>query len=398
MNVPCIGYGIRYEYGIFRQTFVDGEQVEQPDSWLALGNPWEIAHPEAAVQVNFGGTPRPTDEAGVERTRWVPDWNVLGVPYNYMVPGYLNGRVNTLRLWSAQATQAFDLQHLQRRRLRPGGARPDLRREHLQGALPRGLHPAGQGAAAAAAVLLRGLFAARLHRRPGPRLRPARPARAGDLPAQRHPPGDRGARADAHPDRRARLRLGRGLGDHLEVLRLHLSHPAARGAGGVVGRPARTAAAAPPGDHLPDQRGVPRPGPRDLAGRLPAAGPDVDHRRVPRARRPDGLPGHGGRHQGQRRRRAALAAAARQGAERLRRAVAGQVHQRHQRRHAAPVHEAGQPAPVRPDHRRDRLGLGHRPGAAAGTGAAGRRSRLPRGVRRGEAGQQDPAARPAAGP
>ncbi|MFT4217519.1 MAG: glycogen/starch/alpha-glucan phosphorylase [Micropruina sp.] len=109
MNVPCIGYGIRYEYGIFRQTFVDGEQVEQPDSWLALGNPWEIAHPESAVQVNFGGHTETYDDNGVERTRWVPAWNVLGVPYNYMVPGYLNGRVNTLRLWSAQATQAFDL-------------------------------------------------------------------------------------------------------------------------------------------------------------------------------------------------------------------------------------------------------------------------------------------------
>ncbi len=109
MNVPCIGYGIRYEYGIFRQTFVDGEQVEQPDSWLTLGNPWEIAHPESAVQVNFGGHTETYVEAGVEKTRWISDWNVLGVPYNYMVPGYLNGRVNTLRLWSAQATQAFDL-------------------------------------------------------------------------------------------------------------------------------------------------------------------------------------------------------------------------------------------------------------------------------------------------
>ncbi|MDN5570095.1 MAG: glycogen/starch/alpha-glucan phosphorylase [Propionibacteriaceae bacterium] len=111
MNVPCIGYGIRYEYGIFRQTFVDGRQVEQPDSWLALGSPWEFPHPEASVRVHFGGTTEKyTAEDGSERTRWIPDWNVLGVPYNYMVPGYLNGRVNTLRLWSAQATQAFDLQ------------------------------------------------------------------------------------------------------------------------------------------------------------------------------------------------------------------------------------------------------------------------------------------------
>ncbi len=110
MDVPCIGYGIRYEYGIFRQTFVDGRQVEQPDTWLSLGSPWEFPHPEASVQVNFGGhTETYTDENGTERTRWVPEWNVLGVPYNYMVPGYLNGRVNTLRLWSATATKAFDL-------------------------------------------------------------------------------------------------------------------------------------------------------------------------------------------------------------------------------------------------------------------------------------------------
>ena len=110
MNVPCIGYGIRYEYGIFRQTFVDGRQVEQPDTWLALGSPWEFPHPDASVQVNFGGhTEKSTDADGREHTRWVPEWNVLGVPYNYMVPGYLNGRVNTLRLWSAQATKAFDL-------------------------------------------------------------------------------------------------------------------------------------------------------------------------------------------------------------------------------------------------------------------------------------------------
>ena len=110
MNVPCIGYGLRYEYGIFRQTFVDGQQVEQPDTWLALGCPWEFAHPEHAIQIDFGGTTETyVDADGVERTRWVPEWNVLGIPYNYMVPGYLNGRVNTLRLWSAEATKAFDL-------------------------------------------------------------------------------------------------------------------------------------------------------------------------------------------------------------------------------------------------------------------------------------------------
>jgi len=111
MNVPSIGYGIRYEYGIFRQTFVDGWQVEKPDNWLALGSPWEFPHPESAVTVDFGGhTEHYTGDDGTERSRWVPGWSVLGVPYNYMVPGYENGRVNTLRLWSARATRAFDLE------------------------------------------------------------------------------------------------------------------------------------------------------------------------------------------------------------------------------------------------------------------------------------------------
>ena len=110
MNVPCVGYGIRYQYGIFRQTFVDGRQVEQPDSWLTLGAPWEFPHPEAAQTINFGGhTEHYTDTDGVERSRWVPGWKVKAVPYNYMVPGYQNGRVNTLRLWRSVATDAFDL-------------------------------------------------------------------------------------------------------------------------------------------------------------------------------------------------------------------------------------------------------------------------------------------------
>jgi len=110
LNVPSIGYGIRYEYGIFRQTFVGGKQVEKPDDWLSLGSPWEIAHPENAVEVHFGGRTEPAI-GGVEGARaWLPGWHVMAVPYNYLVPGYRNGRVNTLRLWSAKATRAFDLQ------------------------------------------------------------------------------------------------------------------------------------------------------------------------------------------------------------------------------------------------------------------------------------------------
>jgi len=110
MNIPAIGYGIRYEFGIFRQTFVDGRQVEEPDNWLANGEPWGIARPQQSQDIGFGGTTEKyTDEHGVERTRWIPAWHVIAVPYNYMVPGFENGRVNNLRLWSARATNEFDL-------------------------------------------------------------------------------------------------------------------------------------------------------------------------------------------------------------------------------------------------------------------------------------------------
>ena len=110
-NIPAIGYGIRYDYGIFRQTFVDGRQVEQPDSWLTLGTPWELPHPEKALTINFGGHVEDKTLAdGTVVRNWVPGWSVLAVPCNYLVPGYETNNVNTLRLWSARATNAFDLQ------------------------------------------------------------------------------------------------------------------------------------------------------------------------------------------------------------------------------------------------------------------------------------------------
>ena len=109
MDIQSIGYGIRYEYGIFKQRFEGGHQVEDPDDWLRLGSPWELPHPENAVRVHFGGHVEEVPGAKNGARKWVPEWDVNGVPYNYMVPGYRNGRVNTLRLWSARATQEFDL-------------------------------------------------------------------------------------------------------------------------------------------------------------------------------------------------------------------------------------------------------------------------------------------------
>ncbi|MBF0702263.1 glycogen/starch/alpha-glucan phosphorylase, partial [Lactobacillus murinus] len=76
LSVPSIGYGIRYEYGIFRQVFRGGEQIEKPDAWLALGSPWEFRHPEAAQTVSFAGHTETYDDDGVIRSRWVPAWSV----------------------------------------------------------------------------------------------------------------------------------------------------------------------------------------------------------------------------------------------------------------------------------------------------------------------------------
>ncbi|MFA7265665.1 MAG: glycogen/starch/alpha-glucan family phosphorylase, partial [Candidatus Nanopelagicales bacterium] len=110
MRIPAIGYGIRYEYGIFRQTFVDNRQVEVPDKWLAMGNPWEFAHPEMSQTIGFGGTVEDaTDDSGKLIREWIPQRHVSAVPYNYLVPGYGDGAVNTLRLWSAQSPDEFNL-------------------------------------------------------------------------------------------------------------------------------------------------------------------------------------------------------------------------------------------------------------------------------------------------
>ena len=110
LDIPAVGYGIRYEYGIFRQVFVDGWQREQPDPWLQLGSPWEFPHPEMSVKVGFGGsTEQYLDPDGSTRTRWHPVETVIGTPYNYMVPGYHTRTVNTLRLWGAQSPEEFRL-------------------------------------------------------------------------------------------------------------------------------------------------------------------------------------------------------------------------------------------------------------------------------------------------
>jgi starch phosphorylase len=111
LQVPAIGYGIRYEFGIFAQSIENGWQVEHTDKWLQRGNPWEIARPGSAVEVRFGGgTEHYVDSNGRFRVRWTPSHTVKGVPYDTPILGYGNQTANTLRLWKAEATESFDYQ------------------------------------------------------------------------------------------------------------------------------------------------------------------------------------------------------------------------------------------------------------------------------------------------
>ena len=106
---PAIGYGIRYEFGIFDQEIHDGWQVEKPDNWLVNPNPWEIPTPDLSYQVNWGGhTEHYVDEAGISRARWLPRRVFKGLPYNTPIQGHGVNACNTLRLWSARAVESFE--------------------------------------------------------------------------------------------------------------------------------------------------------------------------------------------------------------------------------------------------------------------------------------------------
>lgn len=111
LGVPGMGYGIRYEYGMFRQRIVDGQQVETPDYWLTRGNPWEFQRPEVNYRVRFGGRvqKREGKNAPYGAADWVDTHDVLAVAYDTIIPGYGTQATNTLRLWSARATEEIDL-------------------------------------------------------------------------------------------------------------------------------------------------------------------------------------------------------------------------------------------------------------------------------------------------
>lgn len=112
LDLPCYGYGIRYEYGMFRQRIENGVQVEQPDNWLRYGNPWEFPRPELLYQVKFHGhVVEYKHEDGSLHHHWVGTDDVMAMAYDTPVPGYGGKTVNNMRLWSAKSSRDFDLRY-----------------------------------------------------------------------------------------------------------------------------------------------------------------------------------------------------------------------------------------------------------------------------------------------
>ena len=186
MQLPAMGYGLRYEYGIFRQTIQNGWQQEQPDNWLRRPDPWEVARPHEQVEVklNCSFEVQRRQAAGDPRTGHRA---CIGIPFDRPIVGYGGKTINTLRLWAAAAPDYFDFQGIQQRRFcrRPGR---DARRRIADAcALSRRLDEPGPGAALRAGVFPGRLLAGRSRAAlPARQYRLECAAREGRHPAQRH--------------------------------------------------------------------------------------------------------------------------------------------------------------------------------------------------------------------
>ncbi|NLD93356.1 MAG: glycogen/starch/alpha-glucan phosphorylase [Fibrobacter sp.] len=111
LQLPAVGYGIRYDFGIFNQKIINGNQHETPEFWLQYRNPWEVERPEYKVTIKyFGKTMQYTDHTGHQHVAWIDTDDVIALPYDIPVPGYGVNNINTLRLWSARAAEEFNLQ------------------------------------------------------------------------------------------------------------------------------------------------------------------------------------------------------------------------------------------------------------------------------------------------
>ena len=293
LEIPTLGYGIRYEFGIFDQLIRDGWQVEKTDKWLALGNPWETARPEIAADVFLGGhTEGFQDERGRYRVRWVPDRVVRGVAYDVPILGYRNGTANLLRLWKAEATESFDFDAFNQ-----GDYWRAVDQKVDSENITKVLYPNDELVKGKRLRLEQQYFFVscslqdmiRIYRQ-----------RGGDDLSHFH---EKYAIQlnDTHPAVAVAelMRLlvdvhGMGWDEAWEItrrhVRLHEPHPASRGAREVEGGDVRLGPAAPSRDRLRDQPPVPGRGPDALPGRRGPRRPPQPDRRVGRALGADGAP------------------------------------------------------------------------------------------------------------
>ena len=147
VGIAGFGYGIRYQHGLFRQLFSDGWQVEQPEDWLAFGNPWEFERPEVTYEIGFGGTVE-SAPGRPARQVWRPAERVRAIAYDTPIVGWEGRWVNTLRLWSAGRGEPAALRPVQQRRLHGRGRRPGPLGEHRADPLSERRHAGRPGAAA----------------------------------------------------------------------------------------------------------------------------------------------------------------------------------------------------------------------------------------------------------
>ena len=201
LDLPAIGYGIHYQYGLFKQEFRNGYQVELPDAWLHYGTPWEIVRPEQATEIQiYGYVENVFDDRGNYVPRWTGWKKIIGLPYDIPIPGYGTNTVNFLRLWESRAPEEFDFEAFNR-----GGYKEAVREKNNNETISKVLYPndktdSGKELRLLQQYFFRRLFAQR-HLPPLPqdeRGLGGFPREGGD-PAQRHAPSHRDGRAAAHP-------------------------------------------------------------------------------------------------------------------------------------------------------------------------------------------------------
>jgi glycogen phosphorylase len=137
LDYPAIGYGIHYQYGLFKQEFRNGYQVELPDAWIQYGTPWEIVRPEQTTEIQiYGFVENVFDDRGNYVSRWTGWKKLVGVPYDIPIPGYGTNTVNFLRLWESRASEEFDFEAFNR-----GGYEEAVREKNNSETISKVLYP-----------------------------------------------------------------------------------------------------------------------------------------------------------------------------------------------------------------------------------------------------------------